>query len=1133
MAWAFSKVARLVLILALAVSAGAQTQTATVRGTVTDTSGGVVPRATLSMINVDQNRPWKTVTNEDGEYVFVQIPPGNYKLEVEARGFKKVERETFTLEVAQVLGLDIRMEVGNLTETVQIHAQAPLLDTATSSLGEVVNSITSEALPLNGRNVLQLIGLTPGITITPGYRAQTDSNGTTNGPAFSANGGRNLANTILVDGSPQEVMGYNQPAFIPNPDTVQEFKVQTNNLAAEYGRTGGAVVNAVTRSGTKEFHGALFEFLRNDALDANNFFNNRNGSPKASFRYNQFGGTVGGPLTPSRERAFFFFSYEGMREVFPGALTATVPTLAMRTGDFSGLTQVIYDPLTVDASGVRQPFASNRIPASRQNPAGLKVLTFYPAPTRTGLANNFFAQASTSPKNDIYNIRIDHRFSDRHNIFGRVSWNDYMGELGGDFYHSVASPTIGIDGRVNRSATLDDNYTTGGWVMHANLGYAYNALPRAAPEGITAVSLNMPAAIDAVSQFKIFPRFDPAGYGVMGADPTFYNGNKFETYTGTADAMTLHGRHSVKFGGTYRLNKVSNFRTNAPAGQYSFDDTWTRQNLTRAGGGDTIASMVLGLPASGRIQYEPNLALTVPYVAFFAQDDWRVTDRLTLNIGLRWESDRPMTERFNRTSSFDPHAAFPVQAPGLGALHGGLVFAGRDGRPRGNRDPDNNNFGPRVGLAYKLSERLVLRSGFGVFYNPTTGTGPAAANVGALSYNAVTPFVASVDGGRTPYTTLSNPFPDGFQAAENGAKGLLTFAGQGMSAIIRSERMPYSMQWNFNVQYELKQNMLVDVAYAGNAGVKLQASSEMDQLPDQYLALRDQLNSVVANPFFGIFPATTSLGARTTTLGQLLRPYPQFTGVSQIWGSQAHSTYHALQAKFRKRYRGGLQMLAAYTWSKNLDDISSVAGFLGEQNPGYTNTNRKRLDKSLSAGDVAHRLVTNFEYELPLGKGRPLLSKGAPALIAGNWSINGVMNLQSGLPISISSRQNTTSSFGGGQRPNSTGLKSATTGGKKDRIGNWFNSAAFVDAPAFTFGNVGRLLPDNRGPYYHNWDLSILKNIPIKERYRLQFRIELFNAFNMVNLSNPSGLVFGRPEFGTITSAEPARIIQLGLKLHY
>ena len=797
-------------------------------------------------------------------------------------------------------------------------------------------------------------------------------------------------------------MGYNQPAFMPNPDTVQEFKVQTNNLSAEYGRTGGAVVNVVSKSGTKEFHGALYEFLRNDALDANGFFNNRNGSSKAAFRYNQFGATFGGPLTRSRERTFFFLSYEGMRETLPGTLTTTVPTAKMRGGDFSELPQQIYDPLMVDASGVRQPFPGKQIPASRQNPAAVKILSYYPLPTRPGLANNFYAQAGTTPENNGYTVRIDHRFSDRHNLFGRMSWNDYVGQLSGNYYNTVATPSIGTDGRSNRSATLDDNYMLGSWVLHANMGYAFNALPRAAVDGITAVSLGMPAAIDAVSQFKTFPRFDPAGYGAMGSDPTFFNGNKFETYTATVDAITLRGRHAIKMGGTYRLNKVSNFRTNAPAGQYSFDDTWTRQNLTRAGGGDTIASMLLGLPSSGRIQSEPNLALTVPYVAVFVQDDWRITERLTLNLGLRWDSDRPMTERFNRTSSFNSAAVFPVQVPGLAQLHGGLEFAGRDGRPRGNKDTDNNNFAPRLGLAFRASERLVLRSGFGVFYNGTTGTGPAAANVGALSYNAVTPLVSSIDGGRTPYATLSNPFPDGFQAAENGSKGLLTFAGQNMSAILRGDRMPYSMQWNFDVQYEVKNDMLLDVAYAGNAGVKLQANSEMNQLPDQYLALGSQLNEVVNNPFFGIFPATTALGARTTTRGQLLRPYPQFTAVQQVWGSQAHSTYHALQVKFRKRYRGGMQMLAAYTWAKNLDDVSSVASFLGEQNPGYTNNNQKRLDKSLSAGDVAHRLVAHFEYELPFGKGKPMLWHGLLSRIAGNWSVNGVGNLQSGLPISIS-----------------------------------------------------------------------------------------------------------------------------------
>lgn len=1123
----------LVTMVSIALEAGAQTQSATMRGSVADSSGALIPGAALTLINVDQNRPYRTMSNASGEYVFVQIPPGRYSLTVEAKGFKKSQRDPFNLEVAQVLGIDITLEIGSITETVEVKTEVPLLETSSSALGEVVNSLTTEALPLNGRNVLQLVALTPGINTTPSYRSSNDSNGPTSVNGFSANGGRNATNSILVDGSPQEVMGYNQPSYVPNPDSIQEFKVQTNNLSAEYGRTGGAIVNAVSRSGTQQFHGVLFEFLRNNALDANGFFDNRNGREKAAFRFNQFGFTAGGPATPSRQKTFFFFSYEGVRQVNPGSATFTVPTTAMRAGDFSGIPQIIYDPDTIDASGVRRPFPGNRIPESRLNPVALKLLSFYPEPNLPGNVANFFSQAGARRTNNNYSLRLDHRFSDNNNLFGRYSWNNYQ-NYSSDHFGNAATPNGGSDGRINHSATLDDTHTVAGWVFHANLGYSYHANPRNSPaEEITASSLGFPAALDAVAQFPIFPRVEPTGYAAMGGDPTFLIGNKFETYTGTGDATKLVGSHTLKFGGTWRSNKVSNFRGNAPAGLYNFNDNWTRQSFNRAGGGDAIASLLLGYLGGGRIQYEPSLALTVPYYALYIQDDWRVNERLTFNLGLRWDSDRPTTERFDRTSWFDRDALFPVQVPGLPELRGGLVFAGRDGNPRGNKNTDNNNFAPRVGFAYKLTSHTVLRSGFGMFYNPTTGTGPNATNQGALSYNAVTPINTSIDGGRTPYATLSNPFPDGFQTPQNGALGLFTFAGQGLTAAIRGDRTPYSMQWNFNVQHEIQGDMLIDVAYTGNSGVKLAAQSDLNQLPDEYLPLGDRLNDVVNNPFLGVFPATSSLGTRTITYGQLLRPFPQFTGVTHVWGSQAHSSYHGLQAKFRKRYRGGLQMLAAYTWSKMIDDTSSVAGFLGLQNPDYTNNNRKDLDRSISALDIAHRLVMNFQYELPFGVGKPYLSRGILSRIAGNWSINGIGTLQSGSPLSISSRQNTTNSYGGDQRPNSTGISSKTPGSKKDRIDGWFNNAAFVDAAPFTFGNVGRMLPDNRGPYYHSWDVSILKNIPIRESVRLQFRTELFNALNQVNFSNPGNTTFGQPAFGLITSTEAARVIQFGLKLYY
>lgn len=1126
---------KLVVLLWLSNSAaGAQTHTATVRGLVTDKSGSVIVGATVTLTNTDQNRTWAFTTNSVGEYLFLQVPPGNYTLAVEQSGFKRYAQSNLVFQVAQVAEINVVLEVGAVNETVEVYAQASLLESASSTLGEVVNGRTVESLPLNGRNVLQLVALTPGINTTSAYRTAASGSGNITAVAFSANGGRNVTNEVLLDGSSQIVMGFNQPAYIPPPDAVQEFRVQTNALSAEYGRTGGAVVNLIHRSGTKEFHGVLYEFLRNDLFDANGFFNNLNQRRKAPFRYNQFGGTFGGPLTRSRERTFFFVNYEGVRTVNPGSATLTVPTVKMRRGDFSEISTIVYDPATIDSAGRRQPFPNNRIPQDRLNPVALKLLSYYPEPNRPGIVNNYFSQAGSRSSENNVSVKIDHHLSARQHLFGRFSWDNVDLRLPNHF-NNLASPDAGVAAARNRSITLDDTYTLGNWVLHANYGYAYHGNSRdSVSQGFDLASLELPASFAQAAQFPIFPRVEPAGYAPLGGEPAFIASSKFETHTLVGDASKLLGNHALKFGGVYRVNRVSSFRPNAPAGLFIFNEGFTRQAFNSNQGGHPIASMLLGLMSGGRIQHEPALALQVLYGGLYLQDDWRVHTRLTLNIGLRWDTDRPLTERFNRTSWFDFDAVLPINTPGLGPVKGGLVFAGRNGNPRGNKDADNNNFAPRFGLAYRVNDKFVVRSGFGVFYNPTTGIGPSTASTGALGFNAVTNIIPSIDGGRTPFTTLSNPFPTGFNQPSNGAEGLLTLIGQTVAAQVRSDRVPYSMQWNLNLQYQLQDNLLFDVAYAGNAGVKLLAIAELNQLPDEYLALGDELTRPVNNPFFGIIPTTSSLGQRTVVRGQLLRPYPHLTSLVQVWGSLAHSSYHSLQAKFRKRYSNGLQFLAAYTWSKLLDDFSSVAGFLGQQNPGYTNNNRRRLDKSLSALDIAHRLVINFQYELPFGAGKPLLNrKGLANVLLGGWSLSGIITLQSGLPISISSAVNTTNSFGGVQRPNSTGQSSKTAGSVRDRLNNYFNKAAFVDAPRYSFGTVGRFLPDNRGPYFHRWDLSVLKDFKFGEAQRLEFRAEFFNLLNQVNFQAPAGTVFGRPEFGIITSAEQARIIQFGLKLYF
>ncbi len=1130
-----------VFAICLAPLASAQTQSATVTGAVHDAAGAIMPNAHLTLINQGQNLPWKVVTNDKGEYAFLQIPPGTYSLRVEAAGFKRYQQDAFVLGVAQVMELDVRMEVGSVTETIEVTTQPDLIETANASLGEVINARTIESMPLNGRNAIQLVALTPGISMSSGTENNANASGSTSTNGFSANGGRDMSSSIMVDGSPQEVMGYNQPAHVPNPDALQEFKVQTNSLSAEYGRAGGAVINMITRSGSNKFRGVLYEFLRNDKFDANNFFNNLNGKPLAAFRYNQFGATLGGPLTRGRNRSFFFFAYEGLRQRNPGSSFFSVPTARMRTGDLAELSATIYDPLTVDASGNRQAFTGKQIPASRISPIAKAVIGYYPLPTTTGITNNFYTQAGSVVTDDSYTIRIDHRFSQNHNLFGRVSWNKHANPTD-DPFDNIASPDHYMNGFVNRSATLDDTYLLGPWVLHANLGYAYSANPRHAPNGFALTSLGLPASLQAQTQADIFPRFDVGGFASLGNGLTNEIGNRFQNYVGSVDATRLFGRHTFKTGGTYRLNKVSNLRPNAPAGYFSFDAVWTRQNLTRAGGGEGLASMLLGLPQAGRIQNEPRLGMQVAYVAGFVQDDWRVTSRLTINLGLRWDSDRPVQEQHNRSSWFDTSVPLPLNVPTLGVPHGGLRFTNQPGAPNSSRDPDNNNFAPRLGVALKVTDRMVVRSGFAIFFAPSTGTGPNATNTGAVSFNSVTNIIASADGGRTAFATLANPYPNGFSAARNGADGLLSILGQSVGALIRDFPMPYSVQWNTGIQYQVRRNQLVDVTYAGNSGVKLQAQADLNQLPDNYLALGDQLNVVVPNPFAGIIPSTSSLGLATTTRGQLLRPFPQFLTITDQWAPEAHSSYHSLQAKYRQRFAGGLQFLAAYTFSKMLDNYSSVGSFNGNQSPGYMNANRKDWDKSVSSFHTPQRLVANFQYELPFGRGKSMLAHaGVLTHIVSGWSNSTVATMRSGFPISIGVNQNTSNSLGGGQRPISAGISSVTPGRPSERLARWINPAAFLVPASYTFGNVGRFLPDNLGPGLASWDTSIARTLRVTETTRIQIRGELFNMFNHPNFRNPGTLGFGlnangslaNNAFGRITSAGPARVVQFGLKLYY
>ena len=1117
----------------------AQSEAATLRGVVHDASHAVVPKAAVMLTNLDQNRSWNAASNDRGEYDIEQIPPGRYSLTVEVKGFKKFVQPGMTLAVNQVANVDVTLQPGSVTETVQVNDEAPLLETASSAMGEVVNHLTTTALPLNGRDIMQLVALTPGINSSPAdSTSQPFASGNIASSGFSANGGRDLTSVILLDGSPQEVMGYDQAGYMPPPDAVEEFKVITNTFSAEYGRSGGAVISIVHKSGTKDFHGDAYEFLRNQVLDANDFFDNLNGKPRAPFRFNQFGGTIGGPLTKSRQSTFFFFSYSGVRQVTPSATYYTVPTAAMKAGNFSGVGTTIYDPSTINAAGARTPFPGNIIPASDFNPVALKILSYYPSPTLPGIVNNFFSQEPSTATDENYSVRIDRHISDRQNLFGRFSY-DNQNTVTPNYFGNAGSYEAGVSGGRARSATLDDTYLLGGWVLHGNFGYIYAANPRDSDsEGFNLTTLGLPSSLAAQAQFPIFPVITATGFASMGPDATYIIGNKFETYTWTADAAKLVGEHTLKFGGVLRENRVSNFRPSSPAGSFTFNSGWTQATYNGNSGGNAIASMLLGLMNAGTISYEPALALEVPYVGLFVQDDWRVTSRLTLNLGVRWDSDRPMTERFNRLSYFNYNAPLPVTVPGLPQLYGGLEFADHNGNPRTIKNAQNLNFAPRVGLAFKLTDKFVMRSGAGIFYGPTTNTGPSAGSVGALTYDSTTAVTTTLDGGRTPYTTLSNPYPNGFVQPTNGSQGLLSLLGQSLTIQNKGDRTPYSGQWNLDLQYQFAANSLLDVAYVGNAGVRLLQQVQIDQLPDADLSLGAGLTKSVPNPFYGIIPSTSSIGLATTTAGQLLRPYPQFTGVQTQWTSMSHSSYNALEVKYSKRYASGLQFLVAYTWSKMIDDYSSAScGCFGGviAVPANTDNNNLSLDRSLSMLSLAQHLVANYQYELPFGKGKTFLNHGGLLnAVVGGWSVNGITTAQSGFPISITSNANTTGSNGGTQRPDTVlGQSIGSAGSVGQRINGYFNPAAFTNPPLYQFGTVGRMLPGIVGPSLFTWNLSFLKQIPVHESVRVELRAELFNAFNHVNFQNPSGLTYGLPGFGAITTTYDPRIIQVAAKVFF
>ncbi len=1121
------------LVAVATLCAFAQSFTGRIVGTVTDSSGGLVGAAQIKATEVATNRTVVTTTNSDGNFALNELPRGEYSLEIAAPGFKNSLRKGVQLAIGQQARVDVRLEVGSVSESVEVVADASLLETVDSVVGKVVDNKRITELPLNSRNVFSLLYLTPGVT---GSVSSTYSTG------FGINGARNSMLDILVDGvstAHPTVNGFSGNSTFPPVEAIAEFKVLGSNYSAEFGRSNGGIVNVVYKSGTNALHGSLFEFLRNSKLDANDFFNNRQGRRLGSFKRNQFGGMVNGPI--KKDKTFFLASYEGLRERSSANTSTSVPTELQRRGDFSqtraanGAAVNIFNPFTTRAQGtgfVRDPFPGNVVPASMMDPVAVNSMKYFPLPNTVFNAvtnlNNFFNVGARSFDQNQIDGRVDHNLTDKQRIFGRFSWRENLDSPPMYFPQEI---TI-AEGRVNQgvrqpSASID--YTnalspTSVWTMRAGFSRSLFDFDNQGL-GFKPSSLGLPAAIDSVVDRQMFPRIGPSGFVSLGGNDHRFS--TFNTYTLLSNLSKTTGNHSLKAGWEGRMIRVNVWEARS-AGTFNFAQGFTQgpnPNTASATAGNSIASLLLGTGTTGNVLIRnwKNVASQSFYHAFYLQDDWRITKKLTLNIGLRYEVDLPRTERYNRFNWLDPNAVSPLsgKVPGMGEIRGGVKFVGVDGNPRTQFNKDLNNFAPRIGFAYQVDSKTVVRAAYGHFFGPSRQA--AQGTVGPFGFRVEYPWVTTTDG-ITPFNRLSNPYPEGFAGVPGAADGLLTQAGANLQAFLQDSPSPWNMMWNFTIQRELPAGVLLESTYIGNRGLYLSRSGEggmeLNQLDPRHLALGSALNQTVPNPFFGIVNNGIHL-SRTIARGQLLRPFPQFTNVQPLYDAGANSNYHSWQNTFRRRFAQGFMFEGSYTWAKMLDDGDS-----------HQNTFDVAASRSLSSQDVAHRFVTSVLYDLPIGRGRKLDTGDSAFMNAllGGWQLNGIVTYQSGTPLQLSAN-NTSGLFAARTQPNSAGFSGKKTGRVQDRLDAYFVTSAYTQPAAFQFGNLGRSLPDVREDRTRNWDISLFKQFRVKERFNVQFRTEFFNALNTVRFSAPNTSVVSNA-FGTVTGqANAPRQIQFGLKL--
>lgn len=1159
-------IGRLICVLATApVFLLGQSYTASIRGVVTDASQGGVPGAKVVVTDVNHNIQHSANTDTAGRYVFTALPPGKYNLAVEAAGFNKYSHSEFELQVQQQATIDVPLTLGAVATTVSVEATAPLLNTTSPTLGNVIDNKKIQSMPLAGRAPLALVAASPGITpsnLNPGGQSNTN---------FTANGTRNSTADVLLDGmsvaNVEQNSGITNLEYQPSVDVVQEFKVQTSFFSAEFGNTGGAIINVITKSGTNDLHGNVYEFHRNSALNANSWFSNRAGRSIPDFRRNVFGGTLGGPVWipkvyNGRNRTFFFYDFEGNKQTSATTRNVSVPTLKEREGDFTdtrasnGQLITIYNPFdtykTADGRTLRMPFAGNMVPRAMQSQIALNALASYPKPTSDGAPfthiNNFFGQGVNQNQGKQMDVKLDHNITDKQRFTSRysVAWGTSVPAV---LWGSLADPfSNGDTGTRTQNFVYDftrvHSASTVITLRYGLLRQRTHTDPKSL--GFDQTSLGLPK-LYLTSGIKMFPTFSPEGYQETGQVGYGLIGRGDDVNSLTGSVTKIIRGHNLKTGAEARLMRLNYLQPGYPQGHFNFNRQVTSAdpNTGNSFQGNAIASMLIGWGSGGDYHLDPWSASASQYYGFYAQDDWKLTRKLTINLGLRYDFDLPRTERYNRLSWFDPNAPSPLagKVPEFPNLKGQFRFV--DDKNRSPIDGDYNNVQPRIGFAYALDEKTSIRTGYGIYYTLSRAT--VKGHTGSGFSTGSTPEFTR-DGGLTRYASLENPYPDGLKIPPGNSLGAATFLGLGIGTETRPNQNPQYQQWNFSIQRQVTSSSVVQVNYTGSKGTHLYFGGGVESLnrldPSYWSLGRTKLNSLVANPFYGIITDPQSrLSQPTVTMNTLLRPYPQYTGASGSTPNIGNSIYHAVQFQFEKRFAKGMSLSGHYTISKLIDDASfsaSNVGWLG----GVTDVQHPsnlRLERAVSAMDVPQRLVLVFSYELPVGRGKAIgTSWSKPAnMLLGGWEVNGLLTFSSGFPLNAGSqyRQSALQSgqlWDGNQRPNLIG-DPRLPGSVKDRLDHYLNEAAFSRPAPDTFGTMGRTLPNYRSPGIRNGDMAIAKNVILTESKYIQLRLESFNITNTATFATPH-MTYGATNFGVIdgyAGGRGPREVQVAAKFYF